>query len=70
MEINASQRVGDQYPTPADRRRRRMTVQLRIEQLSRSARGGGPLTPSQNAELDALVRELNELDAADLLDQK
>lgn len=70
MEMNTRQRVDEQYPTPADRHRRRLSVQLRIEQLSRSARGGGPLTPLQNAELDSLVRELNELDAADMLDER
>lgn len=68
--MQTSHRINQPQLTPDERQRRRMRVRKTIERLSRSARGGGPLTPSQAAELDAMVRELNELDAADRLDER
>lgn len=70
MQINTSPYVDALYSPPEERHDRRVRVQRTIERLSRSARGGGPLTLSQVVELDALVRELSELDAADLLDER
>jgi hypothetical protein len=52
-----------------ERHLRRRIAQIGIESLTRSARGPSPLTPQQSDELDRLIRELNELDAADVLDE-